>query len=200
MNTPVTFILDGIWGRCERWQPLRRRIENSAGPCEIYPYDNSGRTSIECVGMYLSNHLLTLRRPFNLVGYSMGGLVIREAIRQQPDLPLQRAAFLHSPHRGSLAAWLRPDLVACREMRPGSEFLQRLEAWQWTRPTLVTWSAGDLMILPGSSACWAKASVVMKSPVPAHAWPVISSGIHSAVSSFLSVEATSRLRIAPPSL
>lgn len=190
MSVTTTFILDGIWGRCQRWMPLRKRIMNSVGPCEIHPYDNSGRASLEVVGAHLAAFLMNQKSPFHLIGYSMGSLVIREAVRQLPALPLQRAAFLHSPHHGSLAAWLRPDLSACREMRPGSTFLRRLEKSEWRFPTLVTWSAGDLMVLPGHSARWSKASHLRQSLIPAHAWPVVSPGIHSAVAAFLSNQNT----------
>ena len=129
-----------------------------------------------------------MNRPFNVVGYSMGSLVIREAMRKSPGLPLRRAAFLHSPHSGSLISWLLP-LPACLEMHPDSAFLRRLNAAPWQVPTLVTWCPWDLMVLPGNSARWSKATVTLCCYMPAHAWPVVSPGIHKAVAAFLRSDA-----------
>ena len=180
----TTFILDGIWGGHTRWERLRSRIEKSIGPCRIWRYDNSGRTSLEALGSALREELHGTTGPLNLVGYSMGGLVIRESLRVPHELPVRRAVFLHSPHRGTLFAHAY-NLPACREMRPGSEFLARLDAASWTIPTLATWCALDAVVVPGQSACWKKAVTTIQSPIPAHAWPVISPGIHQAVIGFL---------------
>lgn len=179
-----TYILDGIWGSHSRWKKLRNRIEASTGPCRIWRYDNSGRTSLETSGTRLREELAGMDGPFNLIGYSMGGLVVREALREASGLPVRRAVFLHTPHRGSLAAHLF-SLPACREMRPGSDFLRRLNGALWEIPTLATWCAWDAVVLPGRSARWARASAILQSHVPAHAWPVLSPGIHKAVIQFL---------------
>lgn len=180
----TTFILDGIWGGHSRWERLRSRIEKSLGPCRIWRYDNSGRTSLEALGSVLREELHGTEGPLNLVGYSMGGLVIRESLRVPHELPVRRAVFLHSPHRGTLFAHAY-DLPACREMRPGSAFLARLDEASWTIPTLATWCALDAVVVPGQSACWKMAAKTIQSPVPAHAWPVVSPGIHQAVVRFL---------------
>ncbi len=180
----TTFILDGIWGRHSRWERLRRRIEKSIGACRIWRYDNSGRASLETIGAALRDELHGTGGPLNLVGYSMGGLVIRESLREPHELSVRRAVFLHSPHRGSFFAHAY-NLPACREMRPGSAFLARLNETTWNIPTLATWCALDAVVVPGQSACWRNAVTVIQSPVPAHAWPVISPGIHKAVVQFL---------------
>lgn len=185
MSEPVpTLILDGIWGGHARWGKLRRKVEREVGPCRIWHYDNSGRCDLEVLGRRLVELLRGTGGWVNLIGYSMGGLVIREALRQEPGLPVRRAVFYHTPHAGSLAARLLP-LPACRDMRPGSAFLRRLDAAEWRTPTLVTWCPGDLMVVPGSSAAWPRASRILRSDVPAHAWPVISSRLHEAAVEFL---------------
>lgn len=180
----TTFILDGIWGSHSRWEGLRSRIEKSIGPCRIWRYDNSGRSSLELAGSGLREELHRTEGPFNLIGYSMGGLVIREALRETHTLPVRRVVFLHCPHGGSLAAHAFA-LPACREMRPGSEFLARLNQATWETPTLATWCALDTVVVPGQSAQWKHATTTLQSPVPAHAWPVISPSIHKAVIRFL---------------
>lgn len=180
----TTLILDGIWGGHTRWERLRRRIEASDGTCRIWRYDNSGATPLSELGETLQNHLQEIAGPINLVGYSMGGLVIREAVRRNPQADIRRAALLHSPHNGSLTAWAFP-LPACRDMRPGSRFLKTLNATEWKIPTLATWCLCDAVILPGFSARWKNAQQILQSPVPAHAWPVVSPYIHAAVVRFL---------------
>lgn len=179
-----TVILDGIWGWHSRWEKLRARLEAATGSCAIWKYDNSGRTPLEQLGGDLCAALRKFDAPFCAVGYSMGGLVIREALRQDPRLPLRRAAFLHTPHAGSLAAHLLP-LPAGQDMRPGSAFLRRLDAAAWTVPTLATWCPGDLVVLPGRSARWTGAKHILRSDVPAHAWPLVSGSIHARIAAFL---------------
>ena len=157
---PITLILDGIWGSHSRWERLRSRVATELGPCRIWRYDNSGRASIESLGKALAAELKRLNSPVNLVGYSMGGLVVREALRQRPELKVHRVALLNSPNYGSVAACLLP-LSACREMRPGSAFLKQLNAAPWKYPTLATWCPYDLMVFPGSSGRWKKANIVL---------------------------------------
>ena len=179
-----TFILDGIWGSHSRWERLRCRIAAEVGPSRIWRYDNSGRASIESLGAELASELKHVNAPINLVGYSMGGLVVREALRQTPALKVLRVVLLNSPNYGSASACLLP-LSACREMRPGSAFLKQLNAAPWTYPTLATWCPFDLVVFPGSSGRWQKASIVLRSDVPMHLWPVMSVEIHRSVTAFL---------------
>jgi triacylglycerol lipase len=184
-----TLILDGIWGSHSRWERLRNRITTEVGPCRIWRYDNSGRTSLESLAADLSTELQRIDAPVNLVGYSMGGIVVREALRQAPGLKVRRVVLLNSPHYGSASAMFLP-LSACREMRPGSAFLKRLNAAAWTYPTLATWCPLDLVVVPGSSGRWKKASVVLRSDVPMHIWPILSGTIHRSIASFLASEDT----------
>ncbi|HEY5811273.1 MAG TPA: hypothetical protein VIT23_01300 [Terrimicrobiaceae bacterium] len=180
-----TLIIDGIWGSHKRWERLRSRIAKEVGPCKIWRYDNSGRASIESLGRALSSELERLNAPVNLIGYSMGGLVVREALRQMPTLDVRKVALLNSPNYGSAAAFLVP-LSACREMRPGSAFLNQLNSAPWKLPTLAVWCPYDLMVFPGSSGRWKKASMTVRSDVPIHLWPVVSGEIHRSIVSFLS--------------
>ena len=108
----------------------------------------------------------------------------REALRQTPALKVLRVVLLNSPNYGSASACLLP-LSACREMRPGSAFLKQLNAAPWTYPTLATWCPFDLVVFPGSSGRWQKASIVLRSDVPMHLWPVMSVEIHRSVTAFL---------------
>lgn len=182
-----TVIIDGIWGWHTRWQKLGDRIAAEVGPCTIWKYDSSGFTSLETLGSRLVAEIKRNDGPVHLVGFSMGGLIVREAMRQDPSINLRKVVLINSPHSGSLLAWLLP-LRTCIEMRPGSPFLKRLNAAEWNHPTMVTWCPADLMVFPGKSARWHKATHVVKCDVPAHDWPVMSQGIHRSVVKFLADE------------
>jgi len=187
---PHTLILDGIWGAPARWEPLRKKLSRAVGPSVIWPYNSSGTASLEQLAKMLAADLLAHGAPLHLVGYSMGGLIVREALRQNPRLPVRSVALLHTPHYGSLAGYFLP-LTACREMRPGSSFLRRLNAAPWPHRTLVTWCPWDLMVLPGHSACWKMATRTIRCDLPAHNWPILSSRIHAEIVRFFSATACS---------
>jgi len=183
---PQTYILDGIWGFHIRWEGLRSRLEREVGPSHIWHYNNSGTVSLETLGGELAAELEKIDGSVNLIGYSMGGLVVREALRQSPNLKVHGVVLMHTPNEGSLNGHLLPMLPACREMQPGSAFLRRLGDTPWDRPTFVTWCPYDLMVFPGKSACWPKATEALRCDMPMHNWPVMSRSIHNAVVKFLS--------------
>jgi triacylglycerol lipase len=67
-------------------------------------------------------------RKFDLVGFSMGGLVCRYYVQRLGGLArVDHFVTLSAPHRGSLWAWALPT-EGCREMRPGSAFLRDLDS------------------------------------------------------------------------
>jgi pimeloyl-ACP methyl ester carboxylesterase len=176
-----TYILDGIWGSHRRWERLRSLLGPNA---VIWKYDNSGRSSLAGVGEQLAGELAKSGEPFHLVGFSMGGLVVREALRVGGGLPVGRIALLHSPHAGSQVARFLP-LPACRDLRPGSAFLQNLAGSPWPYESLCTWCPYDLMVLPGRSGDFPDATVSLCCRIPAHIWPVFSSALHSVIREFL---------------
>ena len=65
-------------------------------------------------------------RRFDLVGFSMGGLVSRYYVQRLGGLKhVDHLVTLSAPHNGTLLAHLIPN-QGCREMRPGSPFLRDL--------------------------------------------------------------------------
>ncbi|MGC1479307.1 MAG: alpha/beta fold hydrolase [Chthoniobacterales bacterium] len=180
-----TYLLDGLWGRPLRLQLLKRRLEQAGiGEVEICRYDASGRSCLLDEGRKFVDHLASTEGPVNLVGYSMGGLVIRSTCLAAPDLPVRSAAFLNTPHAGSLAARLLPG-AGITQMRPSSEFLRQLDDADWQVPTFVAWTPGDLMVLPASSARWRRATHTHRLGVPAHVWPLYSRTLHRNLATFL---------------
>jgi triacylglycerol lipase len=158
----------------------------------IWHYDSSGRTALEILGGQLVDHLRNLAEPFNVVGYSMGGLVLREALRQAPELPLQRAAFLHTPHQGTWAGYTLALPAVC-QMRPGSSFLKRLNETDWQVPTFNVWCPGDLIVVPGWNARWIKATYEERCDVPGHIWPLVSRRMHERIRTFIVADDSNRV-------
>jgi triacylglycerol lipase len=90
---------------------------------------------------------------FDLVGYSMGGLVCRYYLQKLGGGErVRRHVTLASPHRGTWMAYFLWN-NAGRQMRPGSQFLTALNAdMTWTNRVAWTsiWTPFDLMIVPGN--------------------------------------------------
>ena len=177
-------ILDGIWGNHSRWKRLARTLEARGANAKIWGYDNSGKTGLAENGRLLRAELRKNKSPTHLVGYSMGGLVLREALRKLETPAIGKVATINSPHEGSLFA-CAVDLPATRDMRPGSPFLRALAAADWPFPTLAVWCPLDLAVFPGASARWKKASLHIRSDIPAHVWPVFSPSLHRKIADFL---------------
>jgi len=180
-----TLILDGFLSRPRRWEPLRRAVESRVGPAEIFRYDSSGMPKFESLAIKLIDRIRAIDQPVNLIGFSMGGLVIRTACLLAPDLPVRRAAFLNTPHGGSILAWLAP-LGGIRQLRPGSELLHKLRVQPWTIPTLVVWNPLDTAVIPPRNTRW-KTGYASEAvcTVPIHVWPIFSTKIREQIICFI---------------
>ncbi|HEY5791698.1 MAG TPA: alpha/beta fold hydrolase [Chthoniobacterales bacterium] len=179
-------LLDGLWGYGEgRFRPMARAFErHGASRIEIFRYDCSGRSSFESLAREFTAFVRRSPEPAVVLAHSMGGLVLRTALLHEPALPIRRVAFINVPHTGSWAGWLLP-FAGIRQMRPGSAFLRRLADQAWEIPSLAIWCPGDLMVLPGSSARWARAHSTECCWVPAHIWPMVSPGWQKRIARFL---------------
>ena len=83
--------------------------------------------------------------PVHLVGHSLGGLVVHEAVETQGELPSGRVVLLASPVQGSRAA----RAVAAWSLGP--HLLGRLAAAELTRGAVRAWgSPRELGIIAGS--------------------------------------------------
>jgi triacylglycerol lipase len=108
----------------------------------------------EQVAEYVSNHL-PVNDPFDVVGFSMGGIVGRYYVQRLGGIQrVQRLITVASPHQGTLSAYTSTRLGSV-QMRPNSSFLQELnediavlEQLNFTS----IWTPLDLMILPAHSS------------------------------------------------
>ena len=192
MRETPTLLLDGIFGRPWRFEKLLREIRKTCGPAEIFHYSATGMMRFEELGERLAKEIRKLDQPVNLIGFSMGGLVIRAAHLHDPTLPIHRAVLMNSPLHGSLLAYALP-IGGIRQMRPSDEFLRRVKNTPWNIPTLVTWCPGDTAVIPGRSARLPQAQQTICCSVPMHIWPVYSPGIRRKVVEFLSAKTTAEI-------
>lgn len=113
-------------------------------------------------------------KQFDLVGFSMGGLVSRYYVQRLGGMDrVDRFVTISSPHNGTLAAYLsqRPG---CVQMRPNSDFLMDLnrDIEQLARLNFTSiWTPNDLIILPATSSILPIGRNVQLR-VPLHAWMV----------------------------
>ena len=109
-------------------------------------------------------------RQFDLVGFSMGGLVSRYYLQRLGGVRrVEHFVTLSAPHRGSYWAWLVPN-DGGREMRPGSAFLRDLEsdADELRRVKFTSlYTPWDVVIVPSRSSQMPQARNV-KVPVGSH--------------------------------
>ena len=103
---------------------------------------------------YVRDHFSPGER-FDLVGFSMGGLVCRYYVHfLEGRRHVDRLITISSPNHGSLLAFLNRR-VGCKQMRPGSAFLQKLNRdCSALRDLNITsfWTPLDLIILPAKSS------------------------------------------------
>jgi pimeloyl-ACP methyl ester carboxylesterase len=92
--------------------------------------------------------------PVAIVAHSMGGLVARAALDAAGPGLVSRIVTIASPHHGTALALLFRSAPA-RQMRPGSSWLQSLNASQeghWPLPVTSIYSLHDNLVAPPRSA------------------------------------------------
>jgi pimeloyl-ACP methyl ester carboxylesterase len=96
---PGVLLVHGIWNARHWLAPFAVRLRREGLAPELFGYDSVLRDP-ERAGDRLIARLR--RKPVELlVGHSLGGLIILEALRRAPDLPVKRVVCLGSPLCGS---------------------------------------------------------------------------------------------------
>jgi triacylglycerol lipase len=152
-------LLHGIWDTGAIFSPMTRYL-NSLGwethDLNLTPNNGDGclASLAQQVAAY-ADRAFASDTPFDLLGFSMGGLVGRYYIQRLGGLDrVQRFITLSSPHNGTWVAYgsLREG---CRQMRPHHPFLQDLNRDINTLDRLnftSIWTPLDAMIVPASSS------------------------------------------------
>ncbi|GAA5481724.1 esterase/lipase family protein [Haloferula sargassicola] len=170
----VVFV-HGIWqNEATCFGRLRRTLEERGVECiapSLSPAD--GREGLEPMAQQLKD-AIDLRLPpksrFAVIAFSMGGLIARTYLQDLGGAArCQALVTLATPHHGTRAAFFHYGKGAA-EMRPGSVFLNELEAGQHRlgdMPLLSYRTPMDLIIVPSTSSVWDRA-VNVEVPVAIH--------------------------------
>ncbi len=138
---PRVLLVHGIWNAKAWLAPFAMRLRREGLAPSLFGYDSvfsEPERAQERLIAYLRKHPVEW-----LVGHSLGGLIILEALRQAPELPVTRVVCLGSPLRGSAVA------AAIGAKAPLSLLLGRSRSFletgcaPWDGPAAVGVVAGD---------------------------------------------------------
>jgi triacylglycerol lipase len=159
-NRNPVILVHGLWDRSIIFNTLSTYLQNlgwSVHRFDLIP--NNGELPLEQLAEQLAIRIeqtLDPSQAFDLVGFSMGGIVSRYYVQRLGGLDrVQRFVTISSPHRGTWTAYATMQ-PGCMQMRPNSEFLQDLnrDATEILGKLDFTsiWTPYDLMIVPASSS------------------------------------------------
>jgi triacylglycerol lipase len=174
MKNPV-LLIHGILRTNKVFNTMANHLSNQGW--EVHRFDlkpNNGTVGLDKLALQIDNYVnnnLPKNRPFDLIGFSMGGIVSRYYVQKLGGLEkIERFITISSPHNGTLMGHLLP-FIGCQQMRPNSDFLTRLnsEIHQLNKVKFTSiWTPYDLMIVPAKSSQLPIGKEV-KVPVFAHA-------------------------------
>lgn len=176
-QNPV-ILVHGIWDSSQVFAQLQQHLE--AQGFTVYSLDlrpPDGSLPLDALAQQLDEFVQQTIAPeqsFNLVGFSMGGIVSRYYLQRLDGLRrVRRFITIASPHQGTILAWLSRKPGA-KQMHPFSRFLndlnQDIDCLQQVRFTSI-WTPLDLMIVPAWSSLVpsAQTHAVL---VPLHKWMI----------------------------
>lgn len=140
------------------WTPMAKMWRDQGYDSIVAGYPSRGFRRIQESAKSVSEILRGVRGEYShvtVIGHSMGGLVGRYIATQDSTADLVDAyVSIGTPHRGTVAAYLAPWSESATQMRPGSQFLGRLEdrGWDSRIPALSLQAAWEEIVLPRNSA------------------------------------------------
>ena len=138
--TPV-LLIHGIWNARMWLAPFALQLRRQGLTPIVHGYASVLGTPERAVERLIAR-LRTRPVPY-AVGYSLGGLILLEALRRAPDLRIERAVCLGSPLRGSAAARALSGMPGGAWLMGGSAALLREGTQAWEGGTAVACIAGD---------------------------------------------------------
>lgn len=200
-GTPTGFVLivPGHGGNKESVEPLATTLSRYGWKTLIIDI-GTGTGDITVNSQKVADEAKRLHgegQTVSLVGYSEGGLIVRQAIQLGAAPYVSRVATIASPHEGTKIAELgvllkSPECQeACAQMAPGSDFLSSLPIAGDETRWLSVYSTSDEVIRPYESSVLSGAtSFPVQDACPAakldHGGVVRSPTVASTVSIFLS--------------
>lgn len=140
------------------WNVFRRRLERDGFPVYAVTFPGLGLQDLETSGDTLEARIEEVREAtgadrVNLVGHSLGGLVIREVVqRRDVREPVAACATLGTPHQGTLTSLVALVRPACRQMMPGSPYLRELAEHPVEVPFVNVYASPDSLVVPHGNA------------------------------------------------
>lgn len=156
-NRPVV-LLHGIDDKAHSLRFFARHLKKAG--FETYEFEyapSNGQLKVEELGsrleLFLKEHGL---KHFDMVGFSMGGMAARYYVQEMGGYKhVKKLITVSSPHHGTWLGYLR-RLPAAHQLRPGSDFLKKLNGDGMKRLKKVEftsiYSPLDLMIVPATSS------------------------------------------------
>lgn len=143
---PIIFIHGALGGPTD-WKPMIDSLDTTQfQPWVIY---SPSGLRIDSISDYLVQAMTILEKRYNfkqffVIGHSMGGLVTRSFVKKYVELTpanidkLGLVMTVNSPMAGvpSAASGVKNSPIVVpswRDVEPGSEFLQKIHAWNWPR-------------------------------------------------------------------
>jgi triacylglycerol lipase len=170
----VVFV-NGIYNSGKRFRKMGRQFESRGW--QVYAMDlrpNDGSITFDAMARQLDAFVklnIPSHEKFDLVGFSMGGLVCRYYIQKLGGYGrVRRFVTLSTPNHGTVWAWLS-GRAGVKQMRPGSPMLDELNGDAGELASLdytSIYTPLDLTIVPPSSSRMQVARNVI-SWVPFHA-------------------------------
>ena len=136
-----TLLIHGIWNARAWLHPLALRLRRHGLSPTLFGYASVMGTPERAVERLIAH--LRAQPVHYAVGHSLGGLILLEALRRAPDLPVERAVCLGSPLRGSAAARGLSGVPGGHWLMGGSARLLREGAAPWEGRAAVGCVAGD---------------------------------------------------------
>jgi triacylglycerol lipase len=158
-RNPV-LLIHGLWDTDRVFDKMAAHLRHlgwSVHSLDLTP--NNGAASLDQLAQQVATYVAKTFPPdhaFDLVGFSMGGIVGRYYLQRLGGLDqVQRFVTIASPHQGTLTAYGSWNYPGCAQMRPTSAFLKDLnrDIDQLRRVNFTSiWSPFDAMILPAHSS------------------------------------------------
>jgi len=169
-------LVHGIWDTAKIFHPLSRVLKSSRfAPLALDLKPSNGDVGLDQLAQQVATFVedrIPPEEQFDLVGFSMGGLVSRYYVQRLGGIDrVGRLIAISSPHRGTLWAYTGSN-PGSRQMRPSSAFLTDLnrDAKVLERVNFVSiWTPFDLTIMPASSSSLG-VGAEFKVPVALHPW------------------------------
>lgn len=154
-NVPLVVLLHGVYCNGAVWRPIVDDLRRRTG-CTIRTPDLEPPTaSLDAQALALGRWLQAIvdsdpPRPIIVVAHSLGGLMVRRYLMQEPHAGL-RFVCIGTPHRGTLVARVLQAPIG-RDLRPNSVALVQLERASPPRDAVNIYATHDNLVVPARSS------------------------------------------------